>query len=1198
MIKLTIITQIAQLLIGQVVLITSNDTNADTGVDGNIAWSIDGDTLTLSVQSGQQGTDMRNYPDMWSAQWSSTQQAQGQIKHIVINEGISTIGDYAFRGIYQPSTPPFSITISIPSTITYVGKSSMPNTLTGDIVLPDNVVVVQDNAFQQTWITSITISDRTSSIGQGQFQDSRQLIYAKIGQGSIGRNAFQSCSGLYRCIMTDNVHSIGVSAFSDTYIHQIYFSNNLNSIEQDAFYEYTFYDADGRIISDVNANNMRGKYFSGGRQQLYQSIGYGLEGDQQEWIITYDQSNSTYILNINPFAPLTLAELPNRTTTTRPTWESSAQWQDIIAQGRLHVVLSGIINIGNYDFYQFHGTLTMVYNADPSYIGVLTAIGTAQFAEVDTLEYIIPYGYQSDHSIAYMDNNVVSIGTNQFSGVNYLDRFVSTATNVSFGNRVFWGVVDLTHQEINSSTLGIEMFYQAYVLNEIVLTGSPTSIPSGFAYACSSLTSVNIPNTVTTIGLFAFQGSTTLTSISIPDSVTEIQGGQFRSSGIENITFGTGLITLGADVFRSSNLISVSLPDSLTTMGINCFYSCANLQYVSISGGLTEIPQSTFAYCRALSTVAGTNNIITIGNSAFLECSSYFEDYIGLNSFENVVSIGTEQFRGAGAYRVQLSDTVSTIGEGAFREMPNLMHFLFYHSSTLTAIPANMQRQCPLLEQVVLPASITSIGQDAFMQSSATVNFYVEPTVPPTVDGTTQITPTANLKIWVPEQSVQDYKSQWATWEQYIVGVPTISISIPQSIDLSVYGGQIITPTIEGDSLWYGDVLRWTSQDSSLVSVDNNGNITTYGTVSSVVITVSTYQWFYDTNATAQINVNVIYNSESTVNVIEGFVYDYTITPSVTPQTITLYGNASSWVSVTDYTLHGIVPTDISAQNELVVVQRTSQIEQTYSWHITFILMPSITVVIGDDATAEVYSNGNVIILGSGQTYADTLIPFANIIKMVDIRGLTTITNGTLPVLANEITLILGDSVHTYTDSNNNTIAGLVIGTGLTEIPQGLRLYNQATELITDVANACGHIFVKSATNDNVLYQADDISTRNSYNNATCYAVVRESLVNSPADLLEFRFTMLREVTEQIQNFITLSTQSWEVTVPTGAGFKNVAITDGILTGTAPTTKGTYSASQTHKISNNQYQNADYMCTLSPLELEFTIQVEKKLIIG
>ena len=126
--------------------------------------------------------------------------------------------------------------------------------------------------------------------------------------------------------------------------------------------------------------------------------------------------------------------------------------------------------------------------------------------------------------------------------------------------------------------IGNYAFFECSSLTSITIPNSVTSIGSGAFSSCSSLTSLTIPNSVTSIGEMAFAWCSALTSIILPDSITSI----------------------GAEAFwYCSSLTSLTLPNSVKSIRFNAFYACNKLKKVIIGDKTYEIQEVTNGKCKA-----------------------------------------------------------------------------------------------------------------------------------------------------------------------------------------------------------------------------------------------------------------------------------------------------------------------------------------------------------------------------------------------------------------------------------------------------------------------------------------------------------------------------------------------------------------------------------------------------------------------
>ena len=168
-----------------------------------------------------------------------------------------------------------------------------------------------------------------------------------------------------------------------------------------------------------------------------------------------------------------------------------------------------------------------------------------------------------------------------------------------------------------------------------------TGINNG-AFEGSGLTSVTIPNSVTSIGSSAFRGCTGLTSVIIGDGVTTIRGYAFKDcTALTSVTIGNSVTTIGDLAFYGCNsLPSITIPNSVTSIGGYAFYGCSSLTSITIPNSVTSIGGYAFKDCTALTSVTIGNSVTTIGENAFCGCSSLTSITIP----NSVTSIGDEAF--------------------------------------------------------------------------------------------------------------------------------------------------------------------------------------------------------------------------------------------------------------------------------------------------------------------------------------------------------------------------------------------------------------------------------------------------------------------------------------------------------------------------------------------------------------------------
>ena len=137
------------------------------------------------------------------------------------------------------------------------------------------------------------------------------------------------------------------------------------------------------------------------------------------------------------------------------------------------------------------------------------------------------------------------------------------------------------------------------------------------------ITTLNIPDGTTKIGVYAFSRCSSLTDVTIPNSVTSIGDDAFYScSALTKITIPDGVTSIGVYAFYYCRaLTDVIIPNSVTSIGSNAFYFCSALTKITIPDGVTSIEMGTFNSCSALTKITIPDGVTSIGNYAFAYCS-------------------------------------------------------------------------------------------------------------------------------------------------------------------------------------------------------------------------------------------------------------------------------------------------------------------------------------------------------------------------------------------------------------------------------------------------------------------------------------------------------------------------------------------------------------------------------------------------
>ena len=647
--------------------------------------------------------------------------------------------EVTYKGVYSNSyTNEYTGSVSIPETITYESVVYSVTSIDGyafngcsgltSITIPNSVTSIGGYAFEGcSGLSTVTIPNSVTSIGSSAFYDTgiynnnsnwdNGVLYIdnclikvksnvvkgsyaiKKGTRIIGGGAFSGCSGLTSVTIGNSVTSIGEYAFSSC--SGLTKVNYLGTVDEwaeiDFFDNPTYYAKDlyinGELLTDVkiiSADSIKRDAFSHCKSIKSVEIGNSVTSIGG-YAFYYCSGLSSVSIgnNVTSIGDDAFSYCSGLSTVTIPNSVISIGYRAFSYCSGLTSVTIGnnVTSIGGYAFKNCSGLTSVIWNAKNC--ANFEDAMSSPFFHVSSQIISFIFGDDVEHIPAYL---CYMMGN--------LKELVIPNGVTSIGDKVFYGA-GLNNVE---SIWDKGVFYVSNYLvrakrnkmvgNYSIKEGTKVILHDAFE-GCELLSSIIIPNSVSSIGSRAFERCIGLTKVNYLGTVEEWAEIDFFA----NPTYYAKDLYINGELLTDVKIISA---DSIKS---NAFSNCKSIKSVEIGNSVTSIGNSAFSYCSGLTSVSIGNSVTSIGNGAFRSCSALTSVTIG----NNVTSIGGEAFSYcSGLSTVTIPNSVISIGYSAFESCSGLTSVAI--GNNVTSIGGGAFSYCSGLTSITIPNSVTSIG--------------------------------------------------------------------------------------------------------------------------------------------------------------------------------------------------------------------------------------------------------------------------------------------------------------------------------------------------------------------------------------------------------------------------------------------------------------------------------------------------------
>lgn len=584
-----------------------------------------------------------------------------------------------------------------------------------ELVLPLYITEIYRYAFYAcSGLTSVTIPDSVTSIGYEAFYGCSGLTSISIPDNvtTIPSYAFRGCTGLTSIAIPDSVKIIGSSAFSGCSSLEsitIPFVGAKAGVTSSDTYQYPF----GYIFgtSSYAGGAATEQYYYGSSTSSTTSNTYYIPSSLK--FVTVTGGNILYGAFYG-CTGLTSVTIGNNVTSI-----GSSAFKRCTGLTSI-TIPDSVTSIGNYAFSGCSGLTSVTIGNSVTSIGSSAFDNCTGLTAVNWNAKACTRAGSSDYPIFKNCSKLttINIGNNVTTIPEYAFSDCSKLQYIYITDIAAWCNISGLDNLMGYGSSNKNLYLNNELVTTLIIPDGVTSIPSSAFRNCTGLTSVIIPDSVTSIGFSAFRNTAWYNNQ--PDGLVYAGKVAYEYKGTmpsnTSIVLKEGTLGIGDYAFRDcTGLTSVTIGDGVTSIGSGVFNGCTGLTSITIPDGVTSIGSSAFFGCKGLTSITIPDSVTSIGSYAFYDCYKLRNIYItdiaawcNISGLDNLMECGTSD------KNLYLNNTLVTS-----ITIPN----------GVTAIPSSAFYNCTGLTSVTIGNSVTSIGSDAFKNCYRLVEVYNKSTL-------------------------------------------------------------------------------------------------------------------------------------------------------------------------------------------------------------------------------------------------------------------------------------------------------------------------------------------------------------------------------------------------------------------------------------------------------------------------------------